>query len=268
MSEQITKDFISNYRQILIEDDSRDKKKKFNRHLANYKYILVHPFKETDDSPLQIIMGFTNELAIYPAGREHIRHVFGAAHNIYESFTFKDPDISISQTFSFETASVEPIPVEIIPWSKLIEAPKLDDGDFELLQESFMEFFSLKDYEHDHDFNAYFFKEENKPEELELREVWQDVDKYDKFGNITTLVFWKKEFIGWVSVGGRYFDTTCASTVNVEKWKELMNTIYDKTGFVRTPKMNGVSIHNMNTENVDDLLNIPGVDEYSYKSED
>lgn len=55
----------------------------------------------------------------------------------------------VFETSKFETSQFETIPVEDISWDNLLNAPTISLGNFELIQEFFLEFFNLTacDYE-------------------------------------------------------------------------------------------------------------------------
>ena len=55
-----------------------------------------------------------------------------------------------------------------------------------------------------------------------------------------------------------------ASTVNLEKWVDLMDTIYKQSGYKPGRNINGVSVYNMEKDDVDDVAYVPGVSTVHY----
>lgn len=262
-----TVDFIKNYRELLLSESSHDQIKAFNNRLKKYAYFLVYPFTGSDENPekVSLLIGFADTFAIYQkddqANMSAAMQQIGAGHG----YLTVGKGLDITETVAIPTSEIEPIPVRKVEWAELINAPKLNDADFSLLQDSFLEYFNLDEYSYQAGsnesfrFGDYFNKEANKPEGLELREVWHDTCDDDKHGNVETLVFWKDEFIGWISCSGRYLTCSSASTVNLPKWTELMDTIYANSGYQPGRNVNGVSVYDMTKDDVDDVTYVPGV---------
>lgn len=268
MTVDFAKTFPENYRKLILSQNSRDKNKKYNKQLKNNSYILVYPFKR-DDNKLEYLVGFSNNPKVVPVGDDFMSEAYQHVKNNYEVLTTTDTETTIKETVVIPTSSFEPIEVEKISWQAIIDAPKIEDGSFDLLVNSFLEYFSLDSVEYIDgkpifDFNHYFCQDNNQPKDLELRTVWIDVDDEEKYGNIETLIFWKNKFIGWVSRSGRWLDSTDTSTVDVMAWQDLMETIYKNTGFVRENLLKGVTVYDMNQEHVDDLLHVPGISQKNY----
>lgn len=265
-------DFIKGYRELMLEKSSHDKVKHFNNNLKEYPYLLVYPFTVSEDEPekQQLLVGFATEFKIYqkddketmPDAMKQIRRG--------QEFLVVGKDITITETVAIPTSEIEPVPIRKVAWAELIEAPKLGEDDFSVLSAPFLEYFNLDSYAYQEgsdesfDFSHYFYQDSNKPVGLELREVWHDTCDDDKHGNTQTLVFWKYEFIGWLTFSGRYLDSTMASTVNLEKWVDLMDTIYKQSGYKPGRNINGVSVYNMEKDDVDDVAYVPGVSTVHY----
>jgi hypothetical protein len=273
MSDKFRESFPKDYRDFTIARNLRETSKKFNLNIERFKYVLVYPFdkknKENGNNHT-LIVAFSNDPKVF-------EYTKGAPQAAYKDFHIVDTITVTDLSFEFlvfETSIFEPISLEKVEWSKLINAPKIDDGDFSDLQTAFLSFFGLDENEYNQDysdsfnFSRFFCHEENKPYDLELRVVWRDVDSGDKYGNIVTLIFWKNDFIGWVTHSGKWLDSEDVNTVDIEKFKDLMQFIYDKTGFIRSNRLHGISIYDMDKHEVDDLVSVPGVSMRNYSEED
>jgi len=97
--------------------------------------------------------------------------------------------------------------------------------------------------------------------------LWCDVDSYQKYGNIDRLIFWKGEFIGWISYSGRWIDHKIFNTVNPDAWKELMHVMYEISGYKKCPGISGVTVVDMSTKKVEDCTSVPGFTEPDYGSD-
>lgn len=270
---QLLQNFPQDYKNFVMSRELHESSKKFNKNIEKYKYVLVFPFYQSNGSVQDsLLIGFSDEPTIYKCDSENQKAAF-QAFTSHEIIKINNIKAVFTESMAFSTSLFEKIPQDKVLWSQLIDAPKIEDGSYDLLLESFLEFFGLnrneynQDYSESFDFEGHFCKDQNKPNELELRVVWHDVDSYDKFGTIITLIFWKSEFIGWVSTGGRYLDTNSASTVNIDAWKDLMQAIYESTKFQRSNRLAGVSVYDMNAVEVDDVVSVPGVSMRSYSEE-
>lgn len=267
MSKPISETFIESYRNLVFTEGKRKEIKTLNRRLNEYKYILVYPFKEEENSnKLKVLVGFSNEIKILKFGKETMMQALQHVERNNFVLNISDVDEKIEETLVFETSQLEPIPVEDISWDNLLNAPTISLGNFNLMQEFFLEFFNLTDCEYEDGiyFSNFFLNETNKPEELELKVVWRDVDSDEKYGNIVTLVCWKNQTIGWVSTSGRWLDSNHASTINPDIWIEMMNAIYEKTGFTPSNKIRGVSVYDITKDKVDDVCIVPGFSTTDY----
>lgn len=267
-------DFIKGYRELMLNQSSHDKIKHFNNNLKEYPYLLVYPFTSDDSEPAktQLLVGFAETFAIHqkddkatmPEAMKQIRRG--------QDYLKVGHDVTITETVVIPTSEIEPVPVRKVAWAELIEAPKLGEDSFSVLSAPFLEYFNLDSYAYQEgsdesfDFSHYFYQDSNKPVGLELREVWHDTCDDDKHGNTQTLVFWKDEFIGWLTFSGRYLDSTMASTVNLEKWVDLMDTIYKQSGYKPGRNVHGVSVYNMDKDDVDDVAYVPGVSTANYSN--
>ncbi len=262
--------FINQYRNNILQNDSRVLIKEFNRNLASFNYIVFVPHITTNDETA-FILGFTNSMVENCDFKDSDSH-----QNLMKSIKSSPRFFKISKeeeltdVVYLNTTDVETLPFKKVEWSELINAPKIDDADYDLIQKPFLSYFRLDDSMHYDDgesfsFSDYFNEESNKPADLELRNVWRDVDRDEKYGEIQTLVFWKEQFIGWITRNGRYLDVLYASTVNVEQWKEMMDHIYKSSGYVHSPSMQGFHVYDMTTTDPDDVVSVPGVTQKNYE---
>lgn len=267
MNEFIEK-FINGYKSL--NEKSRYNSRSYNRLIRENKYIMLHPMIISDDNT-QLLIFFTDDnTKIWPIGDDLQHEVFEYVENTRKYYTFvecKDPtDLdSINETVYIETSHFSAIELTIARWSDLINAPKLRDGHFSDLREPFEKFFHL---ENDSDYDIDYwevFADDKIPAELELREIIHDVDSYQKYGTISTSIFWKDEFIGWYTRSGRWLDHKEFNTVNVEKWKELMHVMLDMSGYKPGERLNGVEVYTMNdTDDVETITSVPGFTEPDY----
>ena len=264
--------FIKNYRDLQLDKSNHDQIKDFNKSLKKYPYFLVHPFIVDDNEPdnVQLLVGFANHFKIYQKNDkstipEAMGQICGMQH-----FLKADKSFNITETLVIPTGTIDPMPIRKIEWIELINAPKLDDGEFSILTTAFLEYFGLDvraeqaGSSKSFDFNQYFFNEKNKPVDLELREVWRDTDSDEKYGHIQTLVIWQGEFIGWLLCSGKWLDSYTAYTVNLTRWSELMDCIYQQSGYVPGRGQNGVYVYDMNKDDVDDVAYVPGISTLNY----
>ena len=267
---KLATDFIQAYRELMVSQRSHDRLKQFNKNLEKYSHLLVYPFTSDGNEKVQLLIGFANEFKIYQKDDKEtmpsaMKQILGGQDYVTVGKYF-----DIKETVAIPTSEIEHLHVRKVEWAELINAPKLGEDSFSVLSDPFLEYFNLDSYAYQEgsnesfDFNHYFNKASNKPDGLELREVWRDTCDDDKHGSTQTLVFWKNEFIGWLTFSGRYLDTTSASTINIEKWTELMDFIYTQSGFKPGRKIKGISIYNMEKDDVDDVAYVPGVSTVNY----
>lgn len=262
-------DFISQYRKLLATC-SHEQIKAFNTNLKKYAYFLVYPFTSEDQSDkVQVLVGFADTYAIHEKDNEaHMPEAMAQLKSNYDYLQI-GKDFALTKTLPIPVSEIEPVELRKIEWAELINAPKLDDGNFSILKSSFLTYFGFDSYSYQEngenfDFGNYFYHEKNKPSELELREVWRDIDSGDKYGHIQTLVFWKGSFIGWVMCSGKWLDSYSASTVDMDKWADLMDTIYAQSGYKPGRNFNGVTVYDMEKHEVDDVTFVPGVSTKEY----
>lgn len=263
-------DFIKGYSELMVAQRRHDQIKHFNNNLKKYSHLLVYPFTADDPDKNQLLVGFSNDFKIYQ--KDDKANMPAAMTQIIcgQDYVVVGKGLDIKETVAIPTSEIQPLPIRKVEWSELINAPKLGEDSFSVLSDPFLEYFHLDSYAYQEgsnesfDFNHYFNKDSNKPDGLELREVWHDTCDDDKHGNTQTLVFWKDEFIGWLTFSGRYLDSTMASTVNLEKWVDLMDTIYKQSGYKPGRNINGVSVYNMEKDDVDDVAYVPGVSTVHY----
>ena len=269
--------FVKAYTEL--ESKSRRNSKFLNRMISEHQYLRVHPivFNHKGEEEIQFLISFADSTELcYPMGEDLQNEFFHKLEDSRTWHTFIKTSKTleelkevreIDQTLYIETSKFTPIPVKEATWQDLINAPKLRDGEFSELREAFEKFFNLED-DCDCDIDYWkVFAESNKPAELEIREVWCDVDSYQKYGNIDRLIFWKGEFIGWISYSGRWIDHKMFNTVNPDAWKELMHVMYEISGYKKGPGISGVTVVDMSTEKVEDCTSVPGFTEPDYGSD-
>jgi len=270
-NQEFVNDFIKSYQDLVASSDHK-KIKDFNRNLAKYAYFLVYPFKYEQKDHVQLLVGFADSFEIHPFGNTVITPDAMSQLKAGRDFIRTHENFHLSETLAIPTSNIHPIPLKKIEWLQLINAPKLEDDSFSVLEKSFLEHFNLDEYAYQDDsedpvhFGKYFNNDNNKPEDLELHVVWHDVDSSAKYGSIQTLILWKGEFIGWVTRSGRWIDTYSFSTVNVDKWNDLMDTIYKNSGYKQSRTSRGVHVYDMTKDEVDDVAYIPGFSIPTYSS--
>lgn len=264
MNEFIEK-FIAGY--TGLSSKTRNHIRCFNRQISNYKYIMIHPVLIKDD--YELMVGFVNDNSnIWPLGEEEQRKAFEFIGHRGHEFLRTDDKLNtemFNQTLYIETSRFSPIPLETGSWEQLLNAPKIEDGDFDLLTEPFSTFFNLDEH-YNNDFDVWeFFQEKNKPSDVELRVVWKDVDSDHKYGNINTLIFWQGEFIGWVNSGSKWLATHVYNTVNAERWAAFMQYLYQCSGQTPNNTLRGIYVVDMNSvTDVESVISIPGLTEPDY----
>lgn len=255
----------------LVERGRRDRIKLFNKHIQEFKYLLVYPYKVKDE--VELLMGFSNESTVYSLCDEDMPKAFNLVEHRHDFVNIGDLDISnLTETLVIDASLFKTIKLAIPDWSQLIDAPEIMKSDFSVMTEAFCKFFALQDEQYDHnyvliiDFNSWFGYNENQPTDLELKVVWNDSCD-NKSGHRTINVLWKGEFIGFINCRFSpcvFFGTEY--TVNYDKWSEMMEAIYASTGFVKE-KGAGVVIVDMNSTNVEDYAYIPCVSDKDYGNE-
>lgn len=257
--------FVHNLKKT-IETTSHEDQKRFNRNLASYKLLVFHPYYL--DDAYKVLVGFANECDQQGSDQAGSSLVYKQITN-HMHFAPTQETYFIEKTLIVQVSDVKPIYVRKVSWEEAINQPKLSDARFSYLEEAFFEFFSLENVKYNKyglnqkTLSDFFNDDTNKPEGLELRVVWEDIDSNDKYGNVQVLVFWKTEFIGWILRSGRWLEDFNYSTISGEKWSAMMNVIYEQSGYVNTGNLDSVSVYTMNDE-PDDLLLITGISRRSY----
>lgn len=267
MNEFIEK-FIAGFKSV--SEQRRYDSRCYNNMIRDKKYIMLHPMIFDDDNIEFLVFPTDDNTKIWPVGEDLQREVFDYVEKTRKYYNFvscinpKDIDC-IDETVYIETSRFSAIDLTIARWSDLINAPKLRDGNFSDLRVPFEKFFNLEN-DCNHDIHYWEVFADNKiPAELELREVFHDVDSYQKYGTISTTIFWKNEFIGWYTRSGRWLDDMVFNTVNVEKWKELMYVMLEMSGYKLGERLNGVEVYTMNdTDDVETITSVPGFTEPDY----
>lgn len=256
-------------RQKLIDDNGRCGIKKYNQFIQKYKYLLVSPMASLSKGENSIlgstnfIFGFSDNIKITQNNDKDIAEAYENVKCSMFLIHFEDND-KIQETVIIESSELEAIPIEEPSWEHFINSPKIRDNSFDIMQKPFLDYFRLEETENNYitdyhfSFNDYFFKEENKPEQLELRTIVHEVDDNHKYGDIITTIFWKSEFIGWIHKNGKWLETISANTVDIQKWNDMMQHLFVATGYNPALFHNGVSICDMNTSMPDDVTLVPG----------
>lgn len=254
MSKEYIESFVEKYKKNLIEANNREDIKEFNRAISSYRYMIVHPYPVADQlGKFQIIVGFGDNPKILSTSKENTLNAFESIRSELKVITPDEDVSSIANTFVFETSTIQQIPIENIPWERLINSEEIGKASFDILTRPFCDMFYLD--ESTDAIGMFFEDEEKKPKELELKLVWRDVDSY---GSVA-LIFWKSEFIGWITHSGRWFATMEVSTVNVTKWEEMMNTLFDLVNLKNISSLRGVTVYDMTKDQVDDVVFVPGI---------
>ncbi len=250
-----------------LSSKSRRHIRGFNHKISNYKYMIVQPVLIKDD--YELMVGFVNDNSqVWPLGEEEQREVFKFIGHYGHEFLRTDDKLDIemfNQTLYIETSRFSPMELETGSWEQLLNSPKIEEGEFDILKEPFSVFFNLDEHYND-DFDVWgFFQESNKPSDVELRVVWKDVDDDHKYGSINTLIFWQGEFIGWVNSGSKWLATHVYYTVNAERWGAFMQYLYDCSGQKPKSKLRGIEVIDMNSvTDVESVISIPGLTEPDY----
>ena len=264
MNEFIEK-FIADY--TGLSSKTRRHSRSFNYRISNYKYIMIHPVLIKDD--YELMVGFVHDNSkVWSLGKDDQREAFEFIGHHGHEFLCTDDKLDtelFNKTLYIETSRFSPIALDTGSWEQLLNSPKIEEGDFSLLSEPFTTFFNLDIY-YDDDFDVWgFFQESNKPSDVELRVVWKDVDSGQKYGCINTLIFWKGEFIGWVSSGSKWLATHGYNTVNAERWVAFMQYLYQCSGQKPKNTLRGIDVIDMNSViDVESVINIPGLTEPDY----
>tara|TARA_Y100001973_G_C5131792_1_gene298174 strand:- start:171 stop:965 length:795 start_codon:yes stop_codon:yes gene_type:complete len=263
MSKEYIASFVEKYKNYLIADNNREDIKEFNRSISSYKYMIIHPYPVADQlGKIQIIVGFGDNPKILSTSKENTLNAFESIRSEIKVITPDEDVSSIAKTFVFETSNIQQIPIENVPWDRLINSEEIGKASFDILTRPFCDMFNLD--ESTDAIGMFFEDEEKKPKELELKLVWRDVDSYEKYGSSVALIFWKSEFIGWITHSGRWLGTMEAATVNAPKWKDMMNTLFDLVNFKDISNLRGVTVYDMNTTQVDEVVYVPGVSKKSH----
>jgi hypothetical protein len=257
----------------LIKNGRRNHIKSFNKNIEEYKYFLVYPFLVNDE--VELMVGFSNESTVYQMCEDDMHKAFKLIESCRDYVKCDTLDVSgLTETLVIDASRFARIHLEVPNWRQLIDAPEIMKSDFSVLTDSFCKFFGLQEEQYDRnydlimDFKSWFGYNENQPVDLDLKVVWNDVDSYDnKFGTRTINVFWKGEFIGFISGSfGRWEFVGTEYTVNYDKWTEMMDAIYSSTGFVKDQGA-GVIVLEMHNTSVEDYTSIPGVSDKDYGNE-
>lgn len=270
MNTAFIENFIEYYRNSKLNSEHPNVQKSFNRNLRKYKYFLIYPFIKTDEQDtVSLLVGFSNEAKIFKMNKEESIKAYNHVEYNCEIVNTDKAELGFDETIVVDTSTIEKLPIPEAKWEDFINAPKIQDGDFSIIQNDFLEFFGLNSHEYNHEtgnsfsFNS-FFEKENMPKDLELRVVWKDTDSDEKYGNIITSVFWREEFIGWISTHGKWLSNHHANTINIDKWTEFMEYLKSLTGFKQKEYVKGVIVSNMETDFAEDSTYVAGFSTIDY----
>lgn len=261
--------FVYNFKKTL-SSRPRHEQKTFNKDLKRFKLMVFHPYYMDDE--YHVLFGFSDECEVLCSDKASSTKIYNQIKK-HMYFSPKGDVFSLEQTLIIPTLNIDPLPLRKIPWDEAIEQPKLGDADFSYIEDSFIEFYGLENNKYTEygknkkSLSSFFNKNENKPDELELRIVWDDVDSGEKYGDIQVLIFWKNEFIGWIHRSGKWLESYSYSTIDATKWCDMMQTIFQKSEYSYINSMSGVSVHSMDSD-VDDLMFIQGVSINNYSNDD
>lgn len=262
MNTAIIENLIEYYRKSKLDSEYPHVKKRFNSNLRRQKYLLIYPFTNDETKNVSLLLGFSNEAKTFKMDEESFEAFSHVEHN-YEIIHTDKTELDFDETVIVETKNIEKLPIPEAKWEDFVNAPKIEEGNFSIIQDDFLEFFGLCENEHNFEtgdsfnFNR-FFTQKNIPKDLELRVVWKDVDSGEKYGNIITSLFWRGDFIGWVSTHGKWLSHHNAHTINIEKWTQFMEYLKELTGFNPKEYTKGVIICDMEKDFVEDCTYVHG----------
>jgi hypothetical protein len=254
----------------------RNNSKFYNRMLSQNKFLRIHPVhvpvQKAGSVQIDVLVGFANDdTVIYPEGDDLQHEVFNFMkgegwHSFFRTgFTEEEMVEFLPETRYIETSQFKPIEVPMPTWADLLNAPKLGDADFDILQETFEEFHGINDnYELTCNLHNLFGYIELKPDELELRIVYDDIDDDHKYGDAVILLFWKGEFLALCNQYiNRYRSDPSFYVANENYWREMMAVLYSKADIPAISPIRGAEILDM-TQEVDNITNVPGFAEKNY----
>jgi hypothetical protein len=254
------KEYYSNYRR---------NSQFYNRIISEKKFLMVHPIL-LPNSKIDVLINFTNEnKVVYPMGEDLQHEVFefvrnSDGHHYFFSTGFSEDEMIefLPETRYIETSLFTPIELVNPTWDDLLNAQKVGDANFNILKETFNEFHSISDFDdRGDDSDNLFYEEENKPSELELRIVFEDITSDHKYGSGTILVFWKGEFTALCNEYiERYRQDHSYYIANVDNWREMMKVLYEKANIKPGSPIHGAEILDM-TNDVEQMASIPGFTE-------
>lgn len=254
---------------------SRRESRSFNHVIKEKKFVMLHSFLYEGEELAGTYAFFTDDNSVvFPFSDDRTEEK--QYHDILSIIernpfylTMETPMEwfnTMKQTTYISTELFSPIEVTTPTWQDFINAPSICDRKFGIdeLKDTFIEYYHLST-DDDFEFSDVFLNKELS--ELDIRQVWCDTDSSQKYGDIIKTIHYKGEFIGWISNSGRWLDTQTISTVDLKKWKALMADMYELSGYVRGDSINGVYVHDMNSEHVEDCVPVPGFSEKEYNDE-
>lgn len=268
--------FVKAYTEL--ESKSRRNSQFLNRMIKEYKYLRVHPIllKDNDEEEIHFLISFANSTELsYPMGEDLQAELFHKLEDsrVWYSFIETSKTVEelkevreIDQTLYIETSKFTPIHVKEATWQDLINAPKLRDAELDILQKTFEEYHGIDDdYELTCNLHELFCYPEKKPEELELRIVYEDTDQGRKYGDATILVFWKGEFMALCNEYiNRYSQSHSYYIAKEESWHEMMAVLHSLANIPVTSPIRGAEILDM-TQEVENIASVPGFTENVYE---
>jgi len=262
--------FITGFKEYYSK--SRLNSKFYNRMIAEKKFLCVHPIV-LPNSKTDVLVSFSDtNTFVYPAGddlqHEVFQHIQEQGWHTFLSTGFSDDEMVdfLPETRYIETSEFTPIELVMPTWDDLLKAPKLGDAELDILQETFEEYHGIDDdYELTCNLHELFCYPEKKPEELELRIVYDDTDQDRKYGDATILVFWKGEFMALCNEYiNRYRQSHSYYIAKEESWHEMMAVLHSLANIPVTSPIRGAEILDM-TQEVENIASVPGFTEKSYE---
>jgi len=265
----IEQKFIDGFKEYYSK--SRNNAKFYNRMIKQKKFLRIHQIV-LPTSKMDVLISFsdTNEI-VYPVGDDLQRELFKLIESDWHTFLsigFSEEEMIefLPETRYIETSAFTPIELVMPTWDDLLNAPKLGDADIDILQETFEEYHGIHDnYELTCNLHELFCYQEKKPEELELRIVFDDTDQDRKYGDATILLFWKGEFMALCNEYiNRYRHSHSYYIANEESWHEMMKVLHSLANIPTTSPIRGAEILDM-TQEVENIASVPGFTEKNYE---
>lgn len=244
----------------------------YNCMIEKNRFLRVHPIDIPSGNSDVLISFADSDSFIYPSGDDLQHEVFQFVQkqgwHTFMGTGFSDEEMVefLPETRYIETSRFTKIELSVPTWDDLINAPKVGDAEFSIMKETFEEYHGIEDdYELTCESTNLFYDNEKKPEELELRVVFDDTDSNRKYGHGTILVFWKGEFMALCNECiERYRQNHSFYITDVPKWREMMKVLFELANIEPTSPVRGAEILDM-TQDVEQIAAVPGFTEKCYE---